>query len=66
MKEVTKEQFFEVIGPMDVHPSIQEPNETHWKTKNGQIVGLTIPGWRNGYTDGKKTPRQYFLNTDSN
>jgi hypothetical protein len=61
MKEVTKEQFFEVIGPMDVHPSMENPELTEWKTRSGIIIGLSVPGWRNSYTNGKPTEKQYWI-----
>ena len=61
MREVTKEQFFDVIGPIDVHPSVQNPNHTDWETRNRQLIGRSIPGWRNTYDNGVETPKQYFL-----
>ena len=61
MREVTREQFFDVIGPLDVHPSTQNPDRTNWETRNRQIIGYTIPGWRNTYVNGIETPKQYFL-----
>jgi hypothetical protein len=61
MRQVSKTEFFAAIGPRDVNPSHKKPNETEWKTRAGQIVGRTLPGWRNGYTDGKPTLREYFL-----
>jgi hypothetical protein len=61
MKQVTYNEFFEAIGPTDVHPSTENPYETLWKTRSGQIVGKTIPGWRNYYTNGKPTEKQYWL-----
>ena len=61
MREVTKDQFFAVIGPLDVQPSLQNPNHTDWETRSRQIIGRSVPGWRNGYVEGKETPKQYFL-----
>lgn len=61
MIETNQTNFFDVVGPLDVHPSHVNPNFTDWKTRGGLIVGRSIPGWRNGYTKGKPTPRQYFL-----
>jgi hypothetical protein len=63
MKKVTKEQFFEVIGPLDVHPSMQSPEFTEWKLRTGQIIGKSIPGWRNHYTNGKPTKKEYWVKT---
>jgi hypothetical protein len=65
MKEVTKEEFFKVIGPMDVNPSHQNPEFVEWKTRygHGQIVGLSVPSWKNYYTNGKLTKEQYWLKT---
>jgi hypothetical protein len=61
MKPVNKDQFFARIGPLDVHPSHANPNFTEWKNRAGQVIGRSLPGWRNAYTDGKLTPAEYFL-----
>jgi hypothetical protein len=61
MREVIKEQFFDVIGPIDVHPNHQNPNHTVWEAPNRQVIGKTIPGWKNYYVNGVETPKQYFL-----
>jgi hypothetical protein len=61
MKEITKEQFFKIIGLLDVNPSHQNPEFTEWKLKNGQVIGKSLPGWRNYYTNGKLTTPQYWL-----
>ena len=61
MREVTKDQFFDAVGPLDVNPSHQNPNHTDWETRNRQLIGRSVPGWRNGYVNGVKTEAQYFL-----
>lgn len=61
MKKVTKGEFFAVIGPLDVHPSHEKPDITQWKTRAGQIVGHSLPGWKNGYVNGQLIPAEYFL-----
>jgi hypothetical protein len=61
MREVTKTEFFNVVGPLDVHPSVQNPNFTLWETRNRQVIGRTVPGWSNAYVNGVETPKQYFL-----
>ena len=62
MIQVDKQKFFNVVGPLDVHPSNQNDNFTNWKTRGGVVIGRSIPGWKNHYTNGKPTEKQYFLN----
>jgi len=61
MIKVNQKHFFDIVGPLDVHPSMQNDNFTDWKTRGGLVVGRSIPGWRNAYTNGKPTEKQYFL-----
>lgn len=63
MKQVTKEEFFQFIGPLDVNPSHQKPDVVEWKTRygQGQIIGFSVPGWKNYYTNGKPTESQYWI-----
>lgn len=57
MIEATKEQFFKVIGPMNVHPSPGR-SYTEWASLNSrQIVGRSEPGY---IPDHQKTDR-YWL-----
>lgn len=45
MIEVPKEQFFKVIGPMNVHPR-PERSYTEWASLNTrQVVGRSEPGY---------------------
>ncbi len=44
MKEVTKDEFFAVIGPQNVHPR-SERNKTVWETSNRVVVGISTPGY---------------------
>ena len=55
MREVTKEEFFAKVGPMNVHP---RPLDGHssWETPDRVVVGLSYPGWRN-----PGDPTRYFL-----
>lgn len=41
--EVTKEEFFKVIGPQNIHPYPITGNlkRSEWKRPNGQLVGVT-------------------------
>lgn len=57
MVEVTKEEFFERIGPLDVHPSNRHPEFTVWETRGRQALGWSLPGWRSP----PGTPKQYAL-----
>lgn len=44
MRQVTKDEFFGAIGPLDAHP---HPHKTHssWETKSRRVVGLSWPGY---------------------
>jgi len=55
-KEVSKNQFFDVIGPLDVHPRV-ERDKTYWETRERHLVGIT-----RGYASDE-TP--FFLLRDS-
>lgn len=43
-KEVTSEQFYAVVGPMDVsvHPVGPWPYTVFFKTRKGEIIGKSI------------------------
>lgn len=61
MIEVTKEQFFRVIGPMDVHPK-SERDFSSWETRDRDVVGRTTPGYMCRDENGKHTScNRYFL-----
>lgn len=47
MKPVTKEEFFAIIGPRDIHPKV-DPSSlkfrwhiSHWETPGRKVVGLS-------------------------
>lgn len=45
MNRVSKEEFFRVIGPLNVHPSIRPtkfPYTSDWKTPQGKLYGTSI------------------------
>ncbi len=46
MREVTREEFFKFIGPLNVHPC-PEKQETRWVMQDGtrRVVGITTPGY---------------------
>lgn len=59
MREVTKEEFFQSIGPRDVVTSIRHEKwnsetgyTTDWKTRGGHLVGTSQSG--NGVGHNKK------------
>jgi hypothetical protein len=57
MREVSKKSFFEVIGPMNVHPR-PEPDHTEWLCQiTRQVVGRTEPGYKNSLNK----PKRYWL-----
>jgi len=64
MTEVTKDQFFDKIGPSNVSPS-PDRMETLWKTPMGAVVGKTTPGYllegdRGHYVGGELNKRYYL------
>lgn len=66
MRKVTKDEFYKVIGTLNVHPQIQNskwPYTALWKMQdyrnNGQIVGKTV----DVVSDGKALAvKEYYLN----
>jgi len=54
MREVSKEEFYATIGPMDVIPRPFK-EVTLWETRDRQVIGKSTPGYIFG---GSKT---YFL-----
>lgn len=47
MREVTKDEFYAHVGPMDVTCNLDNPTYTVWETRNRTVVGRSYPGWRN-------------------
>ena len=43
-KEVTRDEFFRVIGPQDVSPVAvgRWPYTSEWKTRNLRVIGKTV------------------------
>jgi hypothetical protein len=56
MTEVSKDQFYEAIGPRDIVLSSNSPDFTTWETRNRTVVGRTYPGWKN-----PRNQKAYFL-----
>uniref|UniRef100_A0AAU6W1T5 Uncharacterized protein n=1 Tax=Pseudomonas phage Touem01 TaxID=3138548 RepID=A0AAU6W1T5_9VIRU len=55
--EVSKETFFKVIGPLNVHPR-SEPDHSRWEMLNNrQFVGRSEPGYKSAHG----TPHRYWL-----
>ena len=52
--EVTYEEFFAAIGPMNVHPRA-ERDASYWETPNRVLKGKTTPGYMG---EGRKA---YFI-----
>lgn len=59
---VTREEFFAVINPLDVHPR-PFPDHSLWETPTRQVIGKTTPGYANGWTPQGKAPDVYMLAT---
>lgn len=62
MKEVTKEQFFAHIGPMDLiyNSEGNYPFTGYWKTRNGNVIGMKV----DSYPENGVYPliTRYYLN----
>jgi hypothetical protein len=66
MRQVAKEEFYKVVGPLNVHAQIQNsrwPYTSLWKMQdyrnNGQIVGKTV----DVVPEGKALAvKEYYLN----
>jgi hypothetical protein len=63
MKEVTQKQFYNAIGPLNVHPHIKNskwPYTSDFLTPNGQFRGRVVN--TNEYkSDDGKNERKYYL-----
>lgn len=60
MKEVSKDEFFAVIGPQNVHPRIKGtyPYTCHFETPSSEIRGKTV----DYIPDGEALPKtRYYL-----
>jgi hypothetical protein len=53
-REVTREEFFAKVGPMDVNPRASA-TETVWETPRREVVGRSTPGYR------ADAPKRWFL-----
>lgn len=60
--EVTKEQFFAKIGPLNVHPRLigSYPYASEWRMQNG---AQTLAGWSKD--GGTNKPTRYCLPVSS-
>lgn len=45
-REVTKDEFFSVLGPLDVVLNLGDPSVTLWETRSRHVLGKTTPGWK--------------------
>jgi hypothetical protein len=55
--EVTREQFFAIVNPMNVHPR-SEKEASYWEMPDRRLIGKTTPGYM------CKGHQAYFINTD--
>jgi hypothetical protein len=60
-KEVDQIEFFRIIGPMDVNPCHLNTDFVEWKDRQGKVIAISIPSWKNYYTNGKLTKQQYWI-----
>jgi hypothetical protein len=60
MRDVTKDEFFAAIGPLDVNPR-SDRNVTIWETPRREVIGRSEPGYMNYGTDGRLIPKRWFL-----
>lgn len=57
MVEVSYEEFFAVMNPLDVHPSLSHSDAySVWELRDRTVVGRSYPGWKN-----PGDPKHYFL-----
>ncbi|RQZ76423.1 hypothetical protein DF052_00260 [Burkholderia glumae] len=56
MVDVNKDQFFAIMGPLNVHPRA-EPDRSIWETPQREMLGLSMPGYASCYG----TPERYFV-----
>jgi len=59
MREVSKDEFFKKMGPLNVHPCTRpSPYYSSWRFDGGagREVGRSYPGWKN-----PGDPARYFL-----
>jgi hypothetical protein len=52
--QVSKEKFFAVVGPLDIHPR-PEREVVIWETPRREVVGRSTPGYL------CRGPKEYFL-----
>jgi hypothetical protein len=45
LREVSEEEFFAKIGPMNVHPRSEE-HATYWETPRRELIGVSHPGYK--------------------
>lgn len=63
MVEVSKDKFFHVIGPMDVHPR-SERMYSSWETPRREVIGKTTPGYMCQDDQGNRTTKTTFFLAD--
>lgn len=59
MIEVTKEQFYARMGPLNVSPNLDNPEVTVWELSDRTKVGETRPGWK--LSGDPRHPKRYYL-----
>lgn len=54
---VTKEEFFNALEKdgRDIMPSVQDPYQTTWETKNREVWGWSSGGWKSNVSINQKT-----------
>jgi len=57
MREVTSDEFFAVMNPLDVHPSVRLPHRTDWELRDRTVVGISLPGWKHEWNE----PKRWFV-----
>lgn len=60
IKRVTKKEFYKVIGPLDVFPTIRNDYGSDFKNSAGIIKGYTIP-YGDNPESSYKPHKEYFL-----
>jgi hypothetical protein len=55
---VSRDEFFDCMGPLNVHPSVMNPAFSSWETPSRQVIGRSYPGYKH-----PGDPKAFMLTT---
>lgn len=58
---VTEKEFFAAVGPRNVHPRAERERSVWIDQETHAVVGISTPGYANGWTAEGQAPRTYAL-----